>query len=149
MVYADLDERALFSGRINRPVMVPSREFILAQADKCEAFITTFKSLAQEKTLKHGHILLEMHSRPMVQQNSSRGSIILSTKRSRIVYCAQPAKWSGRSMNTPNPLNSVQQAKQLISGRQCYPAKEETPSYQQRHKHLQWNLKSHLNPSRR
>ena len=32
MLYADLDENQLFQGLINRPVRIPSREFILAQA---------------------------------------------------------------------------------------------------------------------
>lgn len=38
MLYVNLDEKELFQGLINRPVRVPSREFILAQADKCKNF---------------------------------------------------------------------------------------------------------------
>jgi hypothetical protein len=43
MLYVDLDEKELFQGLINRPVRVPSREFILAQADKYKKFINVFK----------------------------------------------------------------------------------------------------------
>ena len=39
MLYVDFDEKELFQGLINRPVRVPSREFILAQADKCDKFL--------------------------------------------------------------------------------------------------------------
>jgi hypothetical protein len=48
MVYADLDEALLFDGQVNRPVRVPSREFMLAQADKCEIFLKQFKEIARE-----------------------------------------------------------------------------------------------------
>jgi hypothetical protein len=48
MVYADIDEKELFQGRINRPVRVPTREFILAQEDKCKMFLDGFKRVATE-----------------------------------------------------------------------------------------------------
>jgi hypothetical protein len=48
MVYADLDEALLFDGQVNRPVRVPSREFMLAQADKCEIFLKQFKEIVRE-----------------------------------------------------------------------------------------------------
>jgi hypothetical protein len=43
-----LDEQELFQGLINRPVRVPSREFILAQADKCKKFIDVFRKLSED-----------------------------------------------------------------------------------------------------
>jgi hypothetical protein len=49
MLYVDLDERELFQGLINRPVRIPCREFILAQADKCKKFIDEFRKLAEEQ----------------------------------------------------------------------------------------------------
>jgi hypothetical protein len=52
MVYADLDEEELFQGKINRPVRVPCREFLLAQADKCESFITAFKQKCEERNFR-------------------------------------------------------------------------------------------------
>jgi exonuclease III len=52
MVYADLDEEELFQGKINRPVRVPCREFLLAQADKCEAFIKAFKLKCDERNFR-------------------------------------------------------------------------------------------------
>lgn len=48
MVYADLDEAMLFEGLVNRPVRVPNREFILAQADKKKIFLDAFKEKAKE-----------------------------------------------------------------------------------------------------
>ncbi|KAL7502579.1 hypothetical protein ACHAXN_000520, partial [Cyclotella atomus] len=48
MLYVDLDEKELFQGLINRPVRVPSREFILAQADKCEKFLTMVRKLTKD-----------------------------------------------------------------------------------------------------
>jgi hypothetical protein len=47
MVYADLDEAKLFGGLLNRPVLVPHREFLLAQADKCQRFLQEFWSRAE------------------------------------------------------------------------------------------------------
>jgi hypothetical protein len=49
MVYVDLDEEELFQGKINRPVRVPCREFLLAQADKCEGFLKAFKQRSGER----------------------------------------------------------------------------------------------------
>jgi exonuclease III len=49
MIYADIDENELFQGLINRPVRVPSREFILSQADKCKKFIDEFRSIATKQ----------------------------------------------------------------------------------------------------
>jgi hypothetical protein len=49
MLYVDLDEKELFQGLINRPVRIPCREFILAQADKCKRFIDEFKKIAAAK----------------------------------------------------------------------------------------------------
>jgi hypothetical protein len=49
MVYADIDESLLFQGLINRPVRVPTREFVLAQADKCELFVKGFKEIAVQR----------------------------------------------------------------------------------------------------
>jgi hypothetical protein len=53
MVYADIDEKELFQGRINRPVRVPTREFILAQADKCKMFLDGFKQIASERRFEY------------------------------------------------------------------------------------------------
>jgi len=49
MLYMDCDEKALFRGHINRPVMNPSREFVIEHADKAEKFLKTFKEYADEK----------------------------------------------------------------------------------------------------
>ena len=49
MIYADIDENELFQGLINRPVRVPSREFILSQADKCKKFIDEFRSIVKKR----------------------------------------------------------------------------------------------------
>jgi hypothetical protein len=48
MVYADLDEAMLFEGLVNRPVRVPNRKFILAQADKQKVFLEAFKEQAKD-----------------------------------------------------------------------------------------------------
>jgi hypothetical protein len=48
MLYVDLDETELFQGLINRPVQVPSREFILAQADKCKKFLEVVRELTKD-----------------------------------------------------------------------------------------------------
>lgn len=48
LLYADLDEKLAFQGQVNRPVRVPCREFLLAQANKCEAFVKEFRALAEE-----------------------------------------------------------------------------------------------------
>lgn len=48
MLYADMDEKELFQGLINRPVRIPSREFIIAQADKCEKFLEEVKILTKD-----------------------------------------------------------------------------------------------------
>eukprot|EP00956_Cyclotella_meneghiniana_P016019 scaffold25072_cov68-Cyclotella_meneghiniana.AAC.2 len=47
MVYVDFDEREAFDGHLNRPVRIPSREFILAQSDKCEKFMKVFLEQAE------------------------------------------------------------------------------------------------------
>ena len=49
MLYMDLSEERLFRGIMNRPVLNPSREFVVAQADKAEKFITKFKKYVEEK----------------------------------------------------------------------------------------------------
>ena len=49
MIYADIDETELFQGLVNRPVRVPSREFILSQADKCKKFTDEFRSIASKR----------------------------------------------------------------------------------------------------
>ena len=49
MLYMDCDERMLFGGIINRPVMNPSREFVLKHTDKCEAFLKEFRSHVESK----------------------------------------------------------------------------------------------------
>ena len=48
MLYVDFDEKELFQGLINRPVRVPSREFILAQADKCDKFLKMVRELTRD-----------------------------------------------------------------------------------------------------
>jgi hypothetical protein len=53
MVYVDLDEEELFQGKINRPVRAPCREFLLAQADKCEGFLKAFKQRSDERNFRH------------------------------------------------------------------------------------------------
>ena len=52
LLYADLDEKKLFQGIVNRPVRVPCREFVLAQADKCENFIKQFLEYCEECNFK-------------------------------------------------------------------------------------------------
>ena len=52
MVYVDLDEREAFEGQLNRPVRIPSREFILAQSDKCEKFMEVFLEQAERHQFK-------------------------------------------------------------------------------------------------
>ena len=47
MVYVDIIEKEAFEGKMNRPVRIPSREFILAQTDKCVLFLGAFKEQAQ------------------------------------------------------------------------------------------------------
>eukprot|EP00956_Cyclotella_meneghiniana_P018458 scaffold30735_cov52-Cyclotella_meneghiniana.AAC.5 len=49
MVYVDIliIEKEAFEGKMNRPVRIPSREFILAQTDKCVLFLEAFKEQAQ------------------------------------------------------------------------------------------------------
>ncbi|KAL7517834.1 hypothetical protein ACHAWF_000158, partial [Thalassiosira exigua] len=49
MLYMDIDERQLFGGIINRPVLHPSREFTIEHADKMEKFLAKFKHYAKEK----------------------------------------------------------------------------------------------------
>jgi hypothetical protein len=61
MVYADIDEKELFQGLINRRVRVLTREFILAQADKCKLFLEGFKEVAKER--KFDHRANQLHSR--------------------------------------------------------------------------------------
>ena len=48
LLYADINEKALFQGIVNRPVRVPCREFVLAQADKTSKFLKFFKEKATE-----------------------------------------------------------------------------------------------------
>ena len=64
MLYMDCDEKKLFRGIQNRPVINPSREFILKQADKCEAYVLAFRQLAEEKKFKDRVIALSksMHA---------------------------------------------------------------------------------------
>jgi mannitol/fructose-specific phosphotransferase system IIA component (Ntr-type) len=45
----DLDEKIHFNSIINRPVAVPNREFMLAQADKCEKFLKLFFEIAETR----------------------------------------------------------------------------------------------------
>jgi hypothetical protein len=52
MVYADLDESKLFDGLLNRPVRVPNREFLLAQADKQKKFLEAFHSRTEQCKFK-------------------------------------------------------------------------------------------------
>ena len=64
MLYMDCDETELFRGVINRPVMNPSREFTLEQADKCARFCDLFRDIAQDKRFKERAITLSqsMHA---------------------------------------------------------------------------------------
>ena len=52
MLYMDCDERLLFGGIINRPVMSPGREFVIEHADKCKKIIDLFQKLVSEKKFK-------------------------------------------------------------------------------------------------
>lgn len=47
MVFVDIDEKEALEGKLNRPVRIPSREFILAQSDKCQSFLEAFKEQAE------------------------------------------------------------------------------------------------------
>ena len=49
MLYMDCDEEELFHGLINRPVMNPSREFVIEHADKAVKFLKKFKEYADKK----------------------------------------------------------------------------------------------------
>ena len=49
MLYMDINEQKLFRGVMNRPVLNPSREFVVEQADKAEKFIKKFKEFVEEK----------------------------------------------------------------------------------------------------
>ena len=58
MLYMDCNENVLCRGIQNCPVISPSREFILEQADKCEAFVLAFQKFASEKKFKERAIAL-------------------------------------------------------------------------------------------
>ena len=49
MLYMNCNETRLFSGIINRPVLNPSREFVIKHADKCEKSVDKFCEYAEEK----------------------------------------------------------------------------------------------------
>lgn len=49
MLYMDCDEKELFKGIVNRPVMHSAREFVIEHADKCKRFVDKFRELAKEK----------------------------------------------------------------------------------------------------
>ena len=52
MLYMDCDERLLFGGSINQPVMSPGWEFVIEHAEKCKKFIDLFRKLVTEKKFK-------------------------------------------------------------------------------------------------
>ena len=78
MLYMDCDENELFRGIQNRPVISPSREFILEQADKCEAFVLAFRKLASEKKFQERAIALSkaMHCHGATETLVSRFQIL-------------------------------------------------------------------------
>ena len=49
MLYINFDEKSLFKGLLNRPVMHPAREFTIEQADKADAFADKFRDYVSEK----------------------------------------------------------------------------------------------------
>ena len=51
-LYMGCDEELFFKGKINRPDLNLSREFVTEDTDKVERFIERFKELAKEKNFK-------------------------------------------------------------------------------------------------
>jgi hypothetical protein len=89
MVYMDLDEKILFNGIINRPVAVPSREFMLAQADKCEKFLKLFLEIVEKRRLTHEFISFVMNSNNMDPQSTSSMLTMNSTLKYKKSYWQQ------------------------------------------------------------
>jgi len=111
----DCDEKELFRGIINRPVMSPAQEIVIEHTDKCEKILERFRELASEK--KFTECVTKLAA-----DFEKHGATDINIKRFHILDRKITECILSAAMDTKGHEPSQAEALSFISGRQyCQP----------------------------